>query len=76
MPCRAETLQNVKSLEGLTSDKTRAAECNLEGSQDSGDLGQIEEPFRTQMYKAYKVNGATTASWTKQRLLGYDRVQL
>ena len=25
-PCRAETLQNVKSLEGLTSDGTRTAE--------------------------------------------------
>ena len=25
-PCRAETLQNVKSLEGLTSDETRTAE--------------------------------------------------
>ena len=36
--------------------------CNLEGSQDSGDLGQIKEPFRTQMYKAYNVNEATTAS--------------
>ena len=25
-PCRAETLQNVNSLEGLTSDETRTAE--------------------------------------------------
>ena len=52
--------------------------CNLEGLQDSGDpvrLGQ-KEPFQTQMYKEYKVNAVTTASWTKQRLLGKDRVQL
>ena len=38
--------------------------CNLEGLQDSGDpvrLGQ-KEPFRTQMYKEYKVNALTTAS--------------
>ena len=52
--------------------------CNLEGLQDSGDpvrLGQ-KEPFRTQMYTGYKVNAVTTANWTKQRLLGKDRVQL
>ena len=48
----------------------------LKGHRIAVTLGQIKEPFRTQMYKAYNLNGATTASWTKQRLLGYDRVQL
>ena len=36
----------------------------LEGLQDSGDLVRLgqKEPFRTQMYKEYRVNAVTTAS--------------
>ena len=64
--------------QGSISNKWPTTVCNLEGLQDSGDpvrLGQ-QEPFRTQMYTEYKVNAVTTASWTRQRLLGKDRVQL
>ena len=71
-------MENQRQTDKVKERRAQSNVCNLEGLQDSGDpvrLGQ-KEPFRTQMYKEYKVNAVTTASWTKQRLLGKDRVQL